>query len=135
MASTRAWISLVGMLGSKTTTFGPNGAAAAGPAPSSRPNSVSSAATSPTRDPVVRSIAEPPRRLRLASRRDAPAWRVQTLPLQRREVAESARRLDHVEQQAQPVRADGGVVRHDQHVLEEAVDGRGDLGCRLERGA
>src|SRR4051812_37689179 len=107
-------MSAVDMLGSNTSVLGPNGDAAdAGPAPTRN----ASSATSPTAHSKARLVQrniEPLPRVAAAAAVSLPAGRRPGKPgklasaLQRREVAERARGVDHVEQQPQAVGAHGG---------------------------
>ena len=61
--------------------------------------------------------------------------RVPSIGLQRdlRELAEPPERVAHVQEQAQAVRPDGAVVGQDEHVLEEPVEERAELGACFDR--
>src|SRR5215216_562550 len=52
-----------------------------------------------------------------------------------RQLAQAAERVAHVPQQPEPVRPHGTVLRDHEHVLEEAVEERPELGGRFDRGA
>src|SRR4029450_7059171 len=54
------------------------------------------------------------------------------LPGDLRELAEAAERVADVQEQAQAVRADGPVIGQDEHVLEEPVEERAELGAGFD---
>src|SRR4029453_2596783 len=56
------------------------------------------------------------------------------LPRDLRELAKTAEGVADVQEEAQAVRADGPVVGQDEHVLEEPVEERAELGSGFDRG-